>query len=81
MLVRNRLLLWLMHCKVCECDESKSEGCLVSAIDCANDSSSRQPLITPLTDSGAAKGGGESFPRRLVHKASPSSPKCVTGTR
>lgn len=41
---------------VCVCDESKSEGCLVSAIDCANDSSSRQPLITPLTDSGA--GGG-----------------------
>lgn len=45
----------------------------MSAIDCANDSSSQQPLITPLTDSGAGgagEGGGEPFSFRLVHKAS-----------
>lgn len=37
----------------------------MSAVDCANDSSSREPLITPLTDPGAgerARGQGNPSP-------------------
>lgn len=69
--------LWLMYKggereRERAADESKSEGCLVSAIDCTSDSSSRQPLITPLTDSGAGgagEAGGKRF-CRLVQKPS-----------